>query len=303
MSASDERKSVVGVDSLYIAKVTQDDAAAYTTGTPEYLAPVAEISAEPSSNSEDQYADNQVIDTMSSVGSTAVNITVPDLTPEMYAKLTGSKFDSTTGRVYENEGVADYYALGYRSLKSNGKFRYFWFAKVQFGVPKEEAATKKDKPEFKSKVLVAKALKTIHKFTVESGVTDSVKRVWGDEDTLNFSATNWFDAVQTPGIASISALALSSSVPVDDATGVSKSANVTLTFNNALQDGAVDSITLLDAANAVVASAVTLDATKKIITINPTADLAGTEEHKAVYAVTDIYGQHLTGVLTFTTGA
>jgi len=297
-----EYKSTVGVDMVYIAEVTQDDAAGYVAGTPEWLAPVAELTAEPSTNTETQYADNQAYDVMSSVGPTAINVNVTDLPAEIQAKLTGSKFDSTTGRVYENEGVAPYFAFGFRTLKSNGAYRYYWYPKCQFSVPKDEASTKKDTPEFKNKVLVLTALKTIFKFTVASGVTDGVKRVWGDTDTDSFSATNWFAAVQTPAIAAVDALALSSSTPADAATGVVVSANQTLTFNNALQTAAVNGISLIDPSDGtVIAGTITLDATKKIVTINPTASLTAATPYIIVYNVTDIYGQTLKGAVNFTT--
>lgn len=297
-----EYKSVVGVDMVYFAEVTQDDAAGYAAGTPEWLAPVAELTAEPSTNTETQYADNQAYDVMSSTGPTALNMAVTDLPPEIQAKITGSKFDATTGRVYENEGVPAYYALGFRTLKSNGKYRYYWYPKCQFSVPKDEATTKKDTPEFKSKALVVTALKTVYKFTVASGVTDGVKRVWGDEDTDAFSATNWFTQVQTPAIASVSALALASSVPADADTGVSVSANQTLTFNNALQASAVNGISLiLPSDGTVIAGTITLDTTNKIVTINPTASLTALTAYIIAYNVTDIYGQVLKGVVNFTT--
>ena len=90
---------------------------------------------------------------------------------------------------------------------------------------------------------------------------------------------------------------------MDDATGISKTANLTLTYNNALIAGVVNTVALLDDAQAPVAGAVTLDATKKIITINPTAALAGTTAHTLVANVTDIYGQSLTSMITFTTAA
>lgn len=297
-----EYKSTVGVDMVYIAEVTQDDAAGYVAGTPEWLAPAAELTAEPSTNTETQYADNQAFDVMSSVGPTAINVSITDLPPEIQAKITGQNFDATTGRVYENEGVPPYYAFGYRSLKSNGKHRYYWYPKCQFSVPKDEAATKKDTPEFKNKGLVLTALKTIHKFTVASGVTDGVKRVWGDEDTDSFSATDWFTAVQTPAIASVSALALSASVPADADTGVVVTANQTLTFNNVMQAGCVNGISLIDPSDgSVVAGTITLDATKKIVTINPTASLTALTAYIIVYNVTDIYGQTLKGAINFTT--
>lgn len=301
---SGEYKSIVGIDMLYYAAVTADSLSAYTAGTPAYLAPLAELSAEPAANSEDQYADNQVYDTLSSVGPTTLNLAVTDLPAEVYAELTGSKFDSTTGRVYENEGTPGYFALGFRALKSNGEYRYYWYPKCQFSVPKDEASTKKDTPEFKTRQLVVKALKTIYKFTVASGVTDGVKRVWGDTDTDAFSETNWFTAVQTPGIAAVDALALSTSTPADAATGVVRTSNQTLTFNNVMQTTCVNGISLIDPSDgSVVAAGITLDATKKIVTIDPTATLGATTAYLIAYNVTDIYGQTLKGSINFTTGS
>ena len=56
---SDEYKSRIGLDSLYIAEVTADSAAAYTADTPEYLAPAAEATQQPATNQSTQYADDQ----------------------------------------------------------------------------------------------------------------------------------------------------------------------------------------------------------------------------------------------------
>ncbi|MEN6522841.1 MAG: major tail protein [Anaerolineaceae bacterium] len=297
-----EYNSRVGVDQVYVAEVLQDDAAAYSAATPEWLAPAALVSQEPSGSIETQYADDQPYDVSQSEGATKVTLEITGLPPEVQAKLTGSKFDATTGRVYDNAGVPPFYALGFRSMKSNGKYRYFWFLRGKFNKPKEESATKGEKPEPKSLTLEFTALKTVHPFTVAAGVNDTVKRLFGDEDTDAFSATGWFTQVQVPGITTPDALALSSSVPTAGASGASKTANLTLTFNNALAVDAINGITLLDATPATVSITAALDATKKIVTITHAA-LAGTTAHTLVYAVTDIYGQTLNGIVKFTTAA
>jgi phi13 family phage major tail protein len=302
MANSGEYKSKVGLDRLYIAEVTADSSSAYTAGTPEYLAPAAEASLEPSTSFDTQYADDQAYDVSSSEGETKISLTVTGIPLETLAKITGRVFDETTGRMYDNGGVAPYFALSFRSLKSNGKYIYYQFLKGKFDMPKEETATKAEKAEPKTLQLTYTAIRTTYQFDL-GDINDSVKRVVGDEDTTNFSGTSWFTTVQVPGVASVSALALSTSTPADDASGVSKTANLTLTYNNALVDGVVNSVTLLDNTQAVVAAAVTLDATKKIVTIDPTASLAGSTAHTLVANATDIYGQTLTSVITFTTAA
>lgn len=304
MANEGEYKSKIGLDSLYIAEVLADSAAAYTGDTPAWLAPAAEASQEPASAFQIQYADDQPYDVATSEGETKVGLTITGLDLETLAKITGKVFDATTGRVYDNGGVAPFFALGFRSLKSDGSYRYYWFLKGKFDMPKEQVATLADRPDPKTLQLSYTAIRTVHKWVLGGGVTDSVKRVIGDTTTDAFVATGWFTTVQVPGVATPSALALSSSVPTDGTSSISKTASQTLTFNNALPSDAVNHIVLLAATDAVVEpSTITLDATKKIVTIDPTGTLAGTTAYVIIYSVTDIYGSTLKGAVNFTTVA
>lgn len=298
-----EYKSVVGVDQVYIAEVLADTSASYSADTPEYLAPVAEISQKPKTSQETQYADNRPFDVANAEAETDLEVTITNLPSEIYAKLLGKQFDATTGRVIDMPGVPPYFALGFRSEKSNGSKRYFWFQKVMFSVPEEAAKTITDKKEPQTVKLSAKAVKTTHEYTV-NGVTNGVKRVFGDEDTDAFSATNWFTQVQVPGVATVDAVALSTSVPAAGATGISKTANFTLTFNNEMKADVINCVALLDATPALVSVTATLDATKKIVTVTHTA-LSGTTAHAIVISgATDMYGQVLANtIVKFTTVA
>jgi len=297
----DEYKSRVGLDSLYVAEVTQDDASGYAAGTPEWFAPAAEASMAPAVNRSTQYADDQAYDAHSSEGETTIQLTVTGIPLEMLAKITGRVYDAATGRMFDNAGTPPEYALMFRSQKSNGGYRYYSYLKGKFDMPGEEAASKTDSPDPKTTQVTFTAVKTIYKFDLGS-IDDGVKRVVGDTDATNFSATGFFLQVQTPATTTPDALALSSSTPADAATGVSVSANLTLTFNNAMVDGTPNNVTLIKASDgSVVAGSKTLDATKKIVTIDPTASLSASTDYILVYAVTDIYGQTLAGAVNFTT--
>lgn len=300
---SGEYKSVVGLDDLYVAEVTVDTEAAFTADTPEYFAPAAEASLEPSVNTETQYADNIPYDVISAEGETKITLTVTGIPLEMLAKVTGKVFDAATGQMWDDaEGIAPYMALSFRALKSNGSYRYFQYLKGRFEMPSMEAATKADSPDIKTQEIIYTALSTVHKFDVGLAADRSMRRIVGDEDTTNFDGASWFSQVNTPVTTSPSALSLSSSTPADAATGVSVSANQTLTFNNALVDAAIYAVSLIKASDgSVVAGSITLDATKKIITIDPTASLTGSTAYIIAYNVTDIYGQHLSGAVNFTT--
>jgi len=305
MPESGEYKSVVGIDQVYYALVTQDDSSCYTAGTPAVLAPAISVSAEPNTSLETQYADNKPFDVMTGEGETKITFDATAIPIEVLATLLGKQFDAATGRIFDSggEAVPPDVALGFRSKKSNGSYRYYWYLKGKFSAPKEEADTQKEKMDPKPAQLMYTAVNTIETFDLGDGGSEkSVKRIMGDEDTTNFSATGWFSEVQTPSTTTPDALALSSSVPVDEGTDISVSADQTLTFNNALIDNAIYGIQLIDMTDgSPVAAAVSLNTTKKIITINPTADLTSARAYTISYNVIDIYGQHLNGTVNFTT--
>lgn len=305
MPESGEYKSVVGIDQVYYALITQDDADDYVAGTPAILAPAIKMSAEPNVSNEPQYADNKAFDVMIGEGETKLTFDATAIPVEVQAIILGKQFDAASGRIFDagGEAVPPDVALGFRSKKSNGSYRYFWYLKGKFSAPKEEADTQAEKMTPKPAQLMYTAMNTIETFDLGDGGSEkSVKRVWGDEDTTNFSGTTWFSEVQTPSTTSPDALALSSSTPTDDATDVSISADQTLTFNNALTDASVNGINLIDLSTGLpVAASVTLNTPKLVITVNPTADLSNSQEYLLVYAVTDIYGQTLNGVVSFTT--
>ena len=298
-----EYKSPVGLADLYVALVTQDDAAGYVAGTPEYFAPAAEATAEPAVNIQTQYADDAPYDVMSSEGETTIALTVTGIPPEMLALVTGNVFDAVSGRVFDVSGSPPDMALMFRSMKSNGSYRYFSYLKGKFSAPADAFATKSDTPDPKPIQITFTAVRSTHEFDCGGSADQTVKRVWGDADTTNFVATTWYTQVQTPTAVAPSALALSSSDPADNGTGFVVTANLTLTYNNALTDDAITNVSLIKISDySVVTATITLDTTKKIITINPGASLTGSSAVYLVAAnVTDIYGQTLSSAINFTT--
>lgn len=297
---ANEYKSRVGLTSLYCATVTEDCATAYSAGTPAYLAPVAEATLEPTTNIETQYADDTVFDVMTAEGETKITLTVTNYDPATLANILGKAFDTTSGRLMDNNATPPYCALSFKSLKSSGSYRYYQYMKGRFESPTEEFTTKGETPEPKPVELTFTAIYTIYEWLLDGVTTDSIKRIVGDEDTTNFVATGWFTAVQTPGYVAPSALALDSSVPADGATAVGLTANQTLTFNNALPSTAVNGVSLIVASDgSIIAGTKTIDATGKIITINPTNPLGDTIAYIIAYNVTDIYGSTLIGAVNF----
>jgi len=134
---------------------------------------------------------------------------------------------------------------------------------------------------------------------VDSTKADAVKLATL-EDIL-FGTTNTSPRMPLPDeIATLfteaapDAIALSSIVPADDATGVAIDANIVLTFNNAI---ASEAVTVTSESGAIVAVTKSWDATSKILTLNPNSNLSGSTVYiVAIAGVVDIYTQALTPV-------
>jgi phi13 family phage major tail protein len=201
--AQGEYKSVIGLDKLYYALVTADDAIAYTGGTPKWLAPAATAKVATAVNTAEQYADDGVFDSSSAEGASVVDIEVTNVPLVTAAELLGKTLNATNGMLIEGSGAAaPDCALSFRSKKSNGKYRYVQYLKGKFSQADEEFATTEASPAPKTVKLKYTAFNTIHVFTTATGKNETVKAVKVDEDVAA-SATliaDWFDAVQVPAV-------------------------------------------------------------------------------------------------------
>lgn len=289
-----------GVDKLYYALVTQDDADAYAAGTPKYLAPLKLAVQTPTINSKTDYYDNQPMFVDTAEGETKIKVDITMIPLDMQAELLGKVYDATQESLYDNGGQPPKVALGFRAKNSDGTYTLLWYLSCKCTAPEEEAQTETDSPEPKGLSLEFTAVRTVHQFALSGSVTDSVKRRISRKQA---DVATWFDAVRVPVVGSPSALSLTAS-PLDNATNVSVSVSPTLTFNNALNGDALKGIFMANVSNdSPVACSISIDADRKVITIDPTSNLSSaTEYYIVVKGVTDIYGQtYADTIISFTT--
>lgn len=197
-----------GCDMLCIAEVTCDDnstdpAHGYVTGEWEPLAPVAEVSKTVETASDTKYYDNQPMIVINSEGPDTITLTtsVPGL--DMHAKITGKSFDKDTGMLVEGDRDTKYYALGYRTKGTDGKFRYVVRHKGTFGIPDETSQTEDNGTTSNNQSLTFTAIKTKHRFAhgkLEDGKWKkcSVKGIVVDDRFRDVDEDKFFEKVQTP---------------------------------------------------------------------------------------------------------
>jgi phi13 family phage major tail protein len=176
----------VGLRDLHYALLTKDDETGVTYQDPVKIAGAINAKISPKSNTETLYADDGPAETATSLGEIEVELEVKDLPLSVQAALLGHTVSN--GVMIKNAGdTAPYVAMGFRSKKSNGKYRYVWLYKGKFELPEEEFATQEDKPKFQTPKIKGTFIKREY---------DGAWQAVGDEDETGFTAgASWFDAV------------------------------------------------------------------------------------------------------------
>lgn len=184
-----------GIEGLVYAEVIEDSSANYVTGEVKPLAGVAELSRTTESSSEAHYYDNIPAIIINSTGSDEVSITTSAIPFEVLAEITGQAYDSTTGALIEGPRTNKYFALGYKTKKTNGDEVYVWRLKGQFNIPDSTHSTENDGTDASGQEITYTGISTTHKFT-KTGKGAKALNVDLGKNLADVST--FFDEVTTP---------------------------------------------------------------------------------------------------------
>lgn len=200
----DEITEYRGVEDLVAAEVLTDnnnEEEGYTTGEVFDIAGVAEISKSTSSSNESHYYNNMPAVVVSSTGADEVTLSVSVIPLDILAKITGQKYDELTGALIEGERETKYFAIGYKTKKTNGDYVYVWRLKGTFNIPESTHATENDGTDANGQELTYTGINTTHKFakvTDKNGNKKGAKAINVDVAKGLADVSTFFDEVVTP---------------------------------------------------------------------------------------------------------
>lgn len=291
---------IIGLRDLHYALLQQDDSSGVVYSTPVKIAGAVQANINPNSSNDTLFADDGPMETASSLGQIELELIAADFPLEVQAALLGHTISGGVLKRNAND-VPPWVAIGFKSLKSNGKYRYVWLLKGKFNQPEQKHETKGDRVNFQTPTLKGNFVKRDY---------DNEWIHQTDEDMINYVASlgaNWFTAVSGGVATDTTPPAVSSSTPVDGATGVAVSTALSVTFNEALALSTINagSVFLLNATDANIAGTINVSADRKTITFTPASNLAATTAYRLIFttAITDLAGNKLAApyVLNFTT--
>ena len=192
----------IGCDNLVYAKMTTEDTA---TTPPAYgdvvnATGVMSLNINPNGAQETLFADDGPMETASTLGRIEVEIQKNELTSQQKSDLLGHVIDANGAVVYADNDIAPWVAIGFRTLKSNGKYRYVWLYKGKFTEPEDNNETKGDSINFQADTISGQFTRLNYAYTIDN----KSKRPWKYEldeehpDANTAAVSKWFDAPVMP---------------------------------------------------------------------------------------------------------
>ena len=142
-TASPTVSSTIGLKNVVIAPLTTDTAEGHSYGDLQLVAGAIEASVTPDNTDPDiLYADDVEFDTLYADPETSFKLKMADIPLAIQEMLFANTIDDNGVLIRTAQDKPPYFAVGFKSEKSNGKFRYVWLYKVRAKPLTENFATK-----------------------------------------------------------------------------------------------------------------------------------------------------------------
>ena len=142
-AASPTVSSTIGLKNVVIAPLLTDTQAGHSYGDLQLLAGAIEASVTPDNADPDiLYADDIEFDTLYADPNIDFKLKMADIPLLIQEMIFANKIDDNGVLIRTSQDKPPYFAVGFKSEKSNGKYRYVWLYKVRAKPLTENFATK-----------------------------------------------------------------------------------------------------------------------------------------------------------------
>ena len=202
--------ATIGLNELHYAEITEDENGYESYGIPQRITGVINASLVINTSETQLRADGECIDTVTVFDGGTFGINVCDIGADIAAKFLGCRIDKNGVLIQAKENKPKAVAIGFRSLKSDGNYKFVWLYRVVFGVPATEHNTNGELVNFTTQRLEGK----IYPRNRPDSVGENVWKAERDDssllhlsqgsiidqkyDTNKITNLNWFDAVYEP---------------------------------------------------------------------------------------------------------
>lgn len=197
VTASPSVSSTIGLKNVVIAPLTADTETELTYGTVQAVAGAIEASVTPDNTDPNiMYADDIEFDTLYADPEITFKLKMADIPLTIQEMLFANTMDDNGVLLRTAQDKLPYFAVGFKSEKSNGKFRYVWLYKVRAKPLTENFATKEGDTITRQNPEV--------EFTAIKRTHDGRYQAVADEGENGFTAekaNTFLDTVYEPSIA------------------------------------------------------------------------------------------------------
>ena len=142
-TASPQVSSTVGLKNVVIAPLTEDTEPSHTYGELQLMAGAIEASITPENADPDvQYADDIEFDTLYPDPELTFSTSMADIPLSIQEQIFGNQIDDNGVLVRTASDRPPYFAVGFKSEKSDGTYRFVWLYKVRAKPMTENYKTK-----------------------------------------------------------------------------------------------------------------------------------------------------------------
>lgn len=187
----------IGLDSIYMAEITEDSLGNETYGTPVALAKA--LSANLTINEKEAilYANDKLDEYYREFNDGTIDLNIKEIPTANLQKLLGAVVDSNGAVVDIGDSSPPPVAIGFRALRSDKSYEYTWLYRVIFGIPAENNQTKGDAIAFQMPTIQGKIMHR-HKADGLGKYPWRAKVNGSDTNVPTLVKTNWFQSVYEP---------------------------------------------------------------------------------------------------------